>query len=100
MPPSSTGPLRDPASSRTAEWPSFCQGEESCARACGSPDNTRTAAVKPARRGTMTVMERLYRQAALQTIELLVIHRGLARSLIDRAGTRYQDKPRHESPAM
>src|ERR1043166_1272421 len=100
MPPSSTAPLRDPASSRTAEWLSFIQGEESCARACGPTDSTSTAAANPARMGTMTVMKRLYRQAALQTIELLVIHRGLARSLIDSAGTRYQDKPRHESPAM
>jgi hypothetical protein len=38
-------------------------------------------------------MKRLYRQAALQTIELLVIRRHLARSLIDSAGTRYQDEP-------
>jgi hypothetical protein len=37
-------------------------------------------------------MKRLYRQAARQTIELLVIHRGLARSLIDSAGTQYQDE--------
>src|SRR3979409_2469608 len=100
MPPSSTAPLRDPASSRTAERPSFTQGEESCARACGPTDNTITAAAKPARMGTMTVMKRLYRQAARQTIELLGIHGGWARSLIDSGGTRYQDKPRHESPAM
>jgi hypothetical protein len=32
-----------------------------------------TAAAKPARMGTMTVMKRLYSQAARQTIELLVI---------------------------
>jgi hypothetical protein len=32
-----------------------------------------SAAAKPARMGTITVMKRLYRQATLQTIELLVI---------------------------
>ena len=32
-PPSSTAPLREPASSRIAEWPSLCHGEASCARA-------------------------------------------------------------------
>jgi hypothetical protein len=37
-------------------------------------------------------MERLYRQAVLQTIELLVIQCRLARSLIDSGRTRYQDK--------
>jgi hypothetical protein len=37
-------------------------------------------------------MKRLYSQAARQTIELLVIRARLARSLIDSAGTRYQDK--------
>src|SRR3954464_8055108 len=100
MPPSSTAPLRDPASSRTAEWASFCQGEESCARACGPADNTSAAAAKPARMGTITVMKRLYRQAARRTIELLVIQCGLARSLIDSPGARYQDERRHESPAM
>src|SRR3954462_1425260 len=100
MPPSSTAPLRDPASSRTAEWPSFTQGGETCPRACGPTDNTKTAAASPARMGTMTVMKRLYRQALSQTIELLVIRYGLARSLIDSAGTRYQDIRRDESPAM
>ena len=29
MPPSSTAPLREPASSRTAEWASRCHGDES-----------------------------------------------------------------------
>ena len=33
MPPSSTVPLREPASSRTAEWLSVIQGEASSARA-------------------------------------------------------------------
>src|SRR3954451_7631412 len=92
MPPSSTVPLRDPASSRTAEWPSFTQGEESCARVCGIEDQTMSAAMSPARMGTMTVMKRLYSQALRQTIELLVIRRRLARSLIDSADTRYQDR--------
>jgi hypothetical protein len=36
-------------------------------------DDATSAAAKPARRGTMTVMKRLYRQAVVQTIELLVI---------------------------
>jgi hypothetical protein len=36
-------------------------------------DHATTAAAKPARMGTMTVMKRLYSQATLQTIELLVI---------------------------
>jgi hypothetical protein len=36
-------------------------------------DDTTSAAANPARRGTMTVMKRLYSQAVLQTIELLVI---------------------------
>src|SRR3954451_4820837 len=100
MPPSSTAPLRDPASSRTAEWPSFTQGEESCARACGITDKAMSAVVLPARLGTITVMNRLSRQAVRQTIELLVIRCRPARSLIDSAGTRYQDEPRHETPAI
>src|SRR3954447_15810989 len=91
MPPSSTARLRDPASSRTAEWLSFTQAEESCARACGIEDQATSAAMSPARRGTMTIMKRLYSQALRQTIELLVIHCRLARSLIDSPGTRYQD---------
>jgi len=36
-------------------------------------DARTTAAAKPARMGTMTVMKRLYSQAVLQTIELLVM---------------------------
>jgi hypothetical protein len=39
----------------------------------------------------MTVMERLYRLRMAQTIEMLVIGCALARSLIDRSGTQYQD---------
>ena len=76
MPPSSTAPLRDPASSRTAEWPSRCQGEASWARASIASDDANRVAAKPsaARMGTMTVMRRLYRQARRQTIELLVMY--------------------------
>jgi hypothetical protein len=75
MPPSSTAPLRDPASSRTAEWPSLSHGEASCARACGVNDDARIVTANPAAApmGTMTVMRRIYRQALPQTIELLVI---------------------------
>jgi hypothetical protein len=36
-------------------------------------DDAASAAAKPARMGTMIVMKRLYSQATLQTIELLVI---------------------------
>jgi hypothetical protein len=47
----------------------------------------------------MTIMERLYLQLSLQTIELLVMHRRavrgacgmLAGCLIDRTATQYQD---------
>src|SRR5476649_2657118 len=100
MPPSSTPPLRDPASSRTAEWPSLSQGEESCARAGSMKNDTTTAAAKPARRGTMTIMRRLYSQALPQTIELLVIRfAGPVRSLIDSAPTQYQDVRQRENLA-
>src|ERR1700730_883679 len=76
MPPSNTAPLRDPASSRTAEWPSRCQGEASWARASIANDEANTVAAKPsaARMGTMAIMGRLYRLAVSQTIELLVMN--------------------------
>jgi hypothetical protein len=81
MPPNSTAPLRDPANNRTAECRSRCHGEASSA--CASiarPDtnkhDTNKVAAAPiaARMGTITIMRRLYRQAAVQTIELLVMY--------------------------
>src|SRR5664279_4281777 len=100
MPPSSTAPLREPASSRTAECPSRCQGDASWARASIVRDEARTVAAKPsaARTGTMTVMRRLYRLMGVQAIELLVIYfQAPGRSLIDRTATQYQDGQQHES---
>src|SRR6266404_4780212 len=100
MPPSSTAPLRDPASSRTAECPSRCHGEASWARASIARDDANKVAAKPsaARMGTITIMRRLYSQGRLQTIELLVIWiLEAARSLIDRTGTQYQDVINRES---
>src|ERR1700687_3333883 len=101
MPPSSTAPLRDPASSRTAECPSRCQGEASWARASIVRDDANTIAARPsaARMGTMTIMRRLYRQAGGQTIELLVMYfeRRLL-CLIDRTAPQYQDVIQQESP--
>src|ERR1700738_176074 len=100
MPPSSTAPLRDPASSRTAECPSRCQGDASSARASIARDEATMAAARPtaARMGTM-IMARHYSQARLQAIELLVMRQGTpAQSLIDRTGTRYQDVHQRESP--
>src|SRR3984885_16370167 len=93
MPPSSTAPLRDPASSRTAECPSRCHGEASWARASIASEDTKMVVAKPsaARKGTMTVMRRLYSQARPQTIELLVMYAETTRGLIDISGTRYQD---------
>src|SRR6478672_9278217 len=78
IPPSSTPPLRDPASRRTAECVSRCQGEESSARASSANVPTSRVAAKPttARIGTMTVMRRLYRLVLTQTIELLVMGGG------------------------
>ena len=79
MPPSSTALLRDPASSRTAECPSRCQGEASWALAPLAADIVRNdanmVAAKrgTARMGTMTTMTGLYSQAVPQTIELLVM---------------------------
>ena len=57
MPPSNTAPLREPASSRIAEWLSRSQGDESCAFACGVID-ANNAAVTPnaARVGIITIM--------------------------------------------
>src|SRR6188472_2247803 len=101
MPPSSTAPLREPASNRTAEWPSRCHGDESSARPSAASDEANRAAARPsaARRGTMTVMRRLYSQARPQTIELLVMcAEKPARCLIDRTPTQYQDVHQHESP--
>src|SRR5215472_16685402 len=104
MPPSSTAPLREPASRRTAECPSFCQGEASWARASTANELTSSVAAKAsvARRGTMAFMRRLYRLEVTRTIELLVstLLRNLgcknlvlvmAVSLIDRTVTQYQD---------
>jgi hypothetical protein len=75
-----TVPLRDPASSRTAECASRCHGEASSARTSPPANTTDKMAVAPsaARRGTMTIMRRLYRQASTQTIELRVIRGCLA----------------------
>src|SRR5665647_1075550 len=103
MPPSSTAPLREPASSRTAECPSRCQGDASWARASIVRAEARTAAAKPsaARMGTMVVMRRPYRLVGVQTIELLVMYFSSARrSLIDRTATQYQDGQQHESPLL
>src|SRR5882762_1016957 len=99
MPPSNTAPLRDPARSRTAEWPSRCQGDASSARALGANDEARRVAATPtaARLGTMAIMRRLYRQARRQTIELLVRAARWIGSLIDRTATQYQDGPQSES---
>src|SRR5262249_55873989 len=75
MPPSSTGPLRDPAKRRTAEWPSRCQGEASSARtleACADTSKV-AAAMVAACLGTMVSMARLYKLDPAQTIELLVM---------------------------
>src|SRR6266700_1905551 len=94
MPPSSTAPLRDPASRRMAECASRCQGEESSARTSIAVHATDRMAAMPsvARMGTMTIMRRLYRQVLAQTIELLVIPKtNTAAGLIDRTATRYQD---------
>jgi hypothetical protein len=78
MPPSSTVPLRDPASSRTAECVSRCHGEASSARTSNVAHATyKAAAPSAARRGTVTIMERLYRLVAAQTIELRVIGRRM-----------------------
>src|SRR4051794_28131358 len=86
MPPSSTAPLRDPASSRTAEWLSLTQSEASSARASGEINEATTAAAKPAVTGTMAIIRRLYSAALPQTIELLVIRFGAGREgLIDSA---------------
>jgi len=89
MPPSSTAPLREPASNRTAEWPSLCQGDASPARASIAKDTAKhtvkdivkpgddanIVAAKPseARMGTITVMRRHYSLARWQAIELLVM---------------------------
>src|SRR5580692_11147554 len=75
MPPRRTVPLREPANSRTAECESRCQGEASSARAPVAAQATDKVAAKPSatRIGTITVMERLYRQVSAQTIELLVM---------------------------
>src|SRR6202007_846928 len=75
MPPSSTAPLRDPASSRTAECASSCQGEASWARALGANNESKTMAATPsmARAGTMEFMRRLYSLSVAQTIELPVM---------------------------
>src|ERR1700736_2050843 len=99
MPPSSTAPLRDPASSRTAECPSRCHGDASWAQASIARDDAHIVAAKPsaARMGTVTIMRRLYRQTRPQTIELLVIYYK-TRSLIDRTATQYQDVHQNESP--
>src|SRR4051812_45668545 len=92
MPPSNTAPLRDPASRRTAEWVSRCHGEASSAQTPAAAHAKDKVAAKPsaARRGTITTMERLYRQVRRQTIELLVMP-GPPRSLIDRTAAQYQD---------
>src|SRR6185295_11826368 len=92
-PPSSTVPLRDPASNRTAECASCCHGEASSARTSDDAHATHRAATpSAARRGTITIMGRLYRQVAAQTIELRVIGPpNDGGSLIDRNPTRYQD---------
>src|SRR5512134_3400205 len=92
-PPSSTVPLRDPASSRTAECASRCHGEASSARTSDVAHATYKAATpSAARRGTITIMGRLYRQVSPQTIELRVIGRRMTPgSLIDRNPSRYQD---------
>jgi hypothetical protein len=76
MPPSSTVPLREPASSRTAECPSRIQGDASWARASTAKDDANRVAAKPsaARMGTIVIMVRLYSLPGLQTIELLVMY--------------------------
>jgi hypothetical protein len=48
MPPSNTGPLRDPASSRTAACDPFCQGEASWARASIGESDVNAATAKSA----------------------------------------------------
>jgi len=75
-PPSSTVPLRDPASSRTAECPSRCHGEASWARTSAAKIDTNRTVTKPraARMGIVVIMRRLYRQVGSQTIELLVMY--------------------------
>jgi hypothetical protein len=78
-PPSSTAPLRDPASNRSAECVSRCHGEESSARTSIAAHATDRVMATPiaARRGTITTMRRLYRQVPAQTIELRVIGRRM-----------------------
>ena len=63
MPPSSTAPLREPASSRTAEWPSFCQGEASWARASAASEDSKQGCGKAERgaQGNHDDHRRLYR---------------------------------------
>src|ERR1700761_8137463 len=97
MPPSSTAPLREPASSRTAECPSFCQGDASWARTSTAIEEASRAIAKTnaARIGTIAIMGCLYRVEIRQTIELLVRH--LDSRLIDRIATQYQDELREES---
>src|SRR4051812_1208119 len=109
-PPSSTAPLRDPASRRTAECASRCQGEESSARTRVAIHATDNVPARPsaARMGTIGIMGRLYSQVRAQTIELLVIPRrngceydcectGIdIPGLIDRNATRYQDMNQHQ----
>src|SRR5581483_1096664 len=75
MPPSSTAPLRDPASSRTAECASSCQGDASWARAAGANSESKMVAATPsvARAGTTAFMRRLYLLSDAQTSELLVM---------------------------
>jgi hypothetical protein len=71
-------PLRDPASNRTAECASRCHGEASSARTSDVAHATHKAATpSAARRGTITIMGRLYRQVSAQTIELRVIGRRM-----------------------
>jgi hypothetical protein len=83
MPPSSTPPLREPATSRNAECASRCQGEESPAQALVASDTASIFTASPklkrkgaARMGTIAVMKRLYRLELSQTIELLVMYCG------------------------
>ena len=73
MPPSSTAPLRDPASSRTAECASRCQGEASSARAAIASERRKQGGAKPsaARMGTIMAMKRLYRAAGSKPLNCL-----------------------------
>src|SRR6516225_6227326 len=75
IPPSSTAPLRDPASSRTAECPSRCHGDASSAWAASASDDASKVVATPsaACRGTLVSIARLYRVTPGQTIELLVM---------------------------